>query len=401
MHNSFSWILSRLGISVSNEAPAISIVNMLLTKALAAKASDIHLEPLKAGLRVRLRIDGLLSDEPAIDQEHGLLVISRIKVLAHMNVSERRIPQDGKFTYCFNNGEVDLRTATFPSIYGEKIVIRILYRTESTLTIDYLGFDSDMLETIKSLVHRANGFFLVTGPTGSGKTTTLHAMVSLVCLPEKNIISLEDPIEYYVEGITQGQVYPEIGFTFQKGIRALLRQDPDIIMIGEIRDYETAQVAIQAALTGHFVLSTLHTQDTVGALIRLLDIGIEPFLLNGALTALIAQRLVRKLCLNCRYKALPDDQERALLNYLKLPIEFLYKSSGCVTCRATGYTGRIGIFELLVISPELRALILQCPGLDPLYVQAYADGMRPLVDSAASKVREGVTSLYELARVLL
>lgn len=386
---------------MSNEAPAITIVSNLLIKAIKLEASDIHLEPNKNFLRVRFRVDGLLYDEEPIEQNIALQVISRIKVVAHMNLAERRIPQDGTFSYTTDLKEVDLRVATFPSIYGEKLVIRILDRAKNILTIDNLGFDCYMLEQVKNIAQFSNGFFLVTGPTGSGKTTTLHGMLSFLNSPQKNVVSLEDPIEYHVPNITQGQIYPEIGFTFHKGIRAIVRQDPDIIMVGEIRDCETAQVAIQAALTGHFVLSTLHTNNACGALMRLLDMKIEPFLINAALTGILAQRLVRKLCYKCRYQTDPTSQERAMLDRLNIACDSIYKSSGCENCHNTGYKGRIGIFELLVISQKLRSIITQNPSFDAICAQAHADGLKPLVSDGIQKVTEGITSLYELCRVIL
>jgi type II secretory ATPase GspE/PulE/Tfp pilus assembly ATPase PilB-like protein len=275
---------------------AVQIVAQMLGDAFDTQASDIHLESNPQGLCVRFRVDGLLFDHQNIQQVHSLQVLARIKVLARLDVAEKRTPQDGKFCMATSSGDVDLRVATFPGLYGEKIVIRILHRSIHTRSLDTVGLTEELHKSLLMIVQRSTGFFLVTGPTGSGKTTTLYAILRMLKSPEKNVITLEDPIEYSIDGVTQGQIMPEIGFTFARGMRALLRGDPDIIMVGEIRDSETAEVAIQAALTGHFVLSTSHTNDAPGALMRLIDMGIPPFLINATLTAVLAQRLVRVLC---------------------------------------------------------------------------------------------------------
>lgn len=386
---------------MSNEAPAISIVNEIILKAIELNASDVHLEPLQENLRVRFRIDGLLYNKSSLDQDLGIKVISRIKVLAYMNVAEKRIPQDGKFSFFFNNQEIDLRIATFPCIYGEKVVIRILGSVHQKCDINNLGFESYMLEKVVALAHSSSGFFLVTGPTGSGKTTTLHSLLSLINSSEKNIVTLEDPIEYKVSNIIQGQIYPEIGFTFEKGIRALLRQDPDVIMVGEIRDYETAQVAIQAALTGHLVFSTLHTNDAPSTLMRLIDMKIEPFLINASLTGILAQRLARKLCEFCKFATEPDQQDQIFISKYNLAINKNYKSKGCDNCFHLGYKGRTGIFQLLTLSHKLRSLLTNWPVFDDIYTQACQDGMETLLSDAVYKVNQGIISLYELARVIL
>lgn len=386
---------------MSHEAPAVSLINQIISNAIQLGASDIHLEPLRNMLRVRFRIDGILYEQESIDQEYSLQVVSRLKVLSNMNIAEKRIPQDGKFFYSFNNNEIDLRVATFPSVNGEKVVIRILDKNYSLLSLDNLGFELEMLQKIKKLAKRSGGFFLVTGPTGSGKTTTLHCMLNLINSKEKNIVTLEDPVEYNIDGITQSQVYPEVGFNFERGIRSLLRQDPDIIMVGEIRDKETAQVAIQAALTGHLVLSTLHTNDAAGAIMRLLEMAIEPFLINAALTGVLAQRLVRKLCTSCRTKqSVLTQEEHDFIKKLSLPIKDLYISTGCGDCNNLGYKGRLGVFELLDITHDLRALITSNANFSSISKQSLADGMTPLLHDAAAKVNSGVISLYELARVL-
>jgi type II secretory ATPase GspE/PulE/Tfp pilus assembly ATPase PilB-like protein len=386
---------------VSSDAPAIVLVNSLIVKALNKAASDIHLEPLQEALRVRVRIDGLLYDEQPIELEHSLHVVSRIKVLALMDIAERRIPQDGKFSFIHNKRDIDIRVATFPSLYGEKIVMRILDRYQVALSLGSLGFTPSLLEEIEKLSTRAYGFFLVTGPTGSGKTTTLHAMLAAARSPFKNSVTLEDPIEYAIEGITQAQINPGIGFTFERGIRAVLRQDPDIIMVGEIRDRETVQVALQAALTGHFVLSTIHTNDAPSTIMRLLDMGIEPFLINAAVTGILSQRLARKLCTACRYQKELSSDELLLLEDLAISLTGAYTSTGCAACHGTGYKGRTGIFELLLMSHDIRALITKQPNFDALYAQARQQGMQPLLADAVLKVESGIISIAELVRVLM
>lgn len=293
-----------------NDAPVIRLVDDMVNRAIIHKASDIHLESTDKGLRVRFRIDGILYDQESIDQALMTHVISRLKVMANINIAQKRVPQDGKFNTMVGGQHIDLRVSTFPSMYGEKMVVRILDRTHNKIMLDALGMSDTMLENFKDLLARSNGFFLVTGPTGSGKTTTLYAALSTLSSPEKNVITLEDPVEYNLNGITQGQINPEAGFTFAKGIRSILRQDPDILMIGEIRDKETASIAIEAALTGHMVLSTLHANDAPSVIMRLMDMGIEPFLINAAITGVMAQRLARKICAHCRIAVTPDEQEK-------------------------------------------------------------------------------------------
>lgn len=392
-----------ISIDSSNvfDESAISIVNNLISKAIDKRASDIHFEPLINNMRIRFRIDGLLYNETEISQLKKLQVLSRIKVLANMDISEQRIPQDGKFCLQLKNKNVDFRISTFPSLYGEKIVIRILDKLNNLFDLSALGFDNRTLDEIISMSKKSCGFLLVTGPTGSGKTTTLYCLISNITNAEKNIVTLEEPIEYNLENITQGQVYPEIGFTFAKGIRSLLRQDPDIIMVGEIRDQETAQVALQAALTGHLVLSTLHTNDAPGAIMRLLDMSIEPFLLNAGVTGILAQRLARKLCQHCKQSSELSSQDKIFITKYNLPIEQTYISTGCISCNNTGHNGRIGIFELLILSHKMRALITQKPLFDDIYNQALADDMIPLVIDASNKVNNGIISFAELIRILL
>ena len=382
----------------------VELVDDLLHAAINRFVSDIHLEPMHDQLRVRFRIDGVLLDQKAIQQALMSQVIARLKVLARMNIAKKRIPQDGKFQVSLpaapSSQKIDVRVSTFPSLYGEKMVVRILdYRTH-TISLDNLGFADDTLQHFKQLILRQNGLLLVTGPTGSGKTTTLYAALALLNNPEKNIVTLEDPIEYSLRGITQAQINPGVGFTFESGIRSVLRQDPDVLMIGEIRDKQTARIAIEAALTGHLVLSTLHTNDAPSAVMRLMDMGIEPFLINAALIGVLAQQLSRKICTECRTIVLPTEQEQQLVDRLQIKSD-LYQGKGCNACNHLGYKGRIGIFELLPISSSLRSLIVKQPVFDAIYAQAQADGMQTLLHDGRQKVKDGVISLPECARVIM
>jgi type II secretory ATPase GspE/PulE/Tfp pilus assembly ATPase PilB-like protein len=379
----------------------VRLVDMLIDKAIIRDASDIHLEPTMNHLRVRFRIDGILYDQPSIEKSIMQQVISRLKVLAKMNIAEKRLPQDGKFSVVAHKAPIDLRLSTFPSLFGEKMVIRILDRGTHAMRLDQLGFMPAMLNKIKELTAKAHGFFLVTGPTGSGKTTTLYAVLSTLHAPEKNIVTLEDPVEYNLDGITQGPINPDAGFTFEKGIRSLLRQDPDILMVGEIRDRQTARTAIEAALTGHMVLSTLHTNDAPSAVMRLMDMGIESFLINAALTGVLAQRLARKICEGCKQPINRDASYNQLCTKLGIAHDVtLYHGNGCSQCDGLGYRGRTGIFELLVVSPALRSKMSTNPNFDAIYMQALDDGMITLLQDGIAKIKAGIISLEELARVV-
>lgn len=377
----------------------VAQVEALLAHAIEHRASDIHLEPTKDELRIRFRIDGILIEQKSFSLELSSAIVARLKILASLDSTERRIPQDGKFHVMHKDNEVDIRVSTFPCLYGEKVVARILNRALQTINLESLGLKITMLDRFKQLLERHSGFFLVTGPTGSGKTTTLYAALSFLHNSERNIVTLEDPVEYSLSGITQAQINVPVGFTFEKGMRSLVRQDPDIIMVGEIRDKVTAHIAVEAALTGHLVLSTLHTADAPSAIMRLMDMGIEPFLLNAALSGVLAQRLVRKLCSDCRTTRPATAQEKKLLKKLGIVSDVIYESVGCASCDHLGYKGRVGIFEFLEISPALRSLIIASAPFDLICAQARADGMKTLAEDGAHKVQEGIISLAEYMRV--
>jgi len=385
-------------IKDEQEASVVRIVDFIIRQAVDINASDIHLEPTENGLRVRFRLDGFLYDQDSQPESIMNQIISRIKVLSSINIAEKRVPQDGKFGISCGDIQIDLRVSTFPSRNGEKVVIRILDRSANVLELEKLGFCTNILDQVKELMNRSSGFFLVSGPTGSGKTTTLYAMLSALNSSEKNIITLEDPIEYNLDGITQGQIHNDAGFTFERGIRSLLRQDPDIILVGEIRDKETAQIAIEAALTGHLVLSTIHTNDAPSVVMRLMDMGIEPFLINASVTGVLAQRLARKICTDCRCEYEVNAQEHIILKRFGIEADLLFKGQGCKNCYEMGYRGRTGIFELLGMSNKLRSLVVSNPSFDAIRTQAACDGMSSLFIDAAKKVKEGVITLDELIR---
>lgn len=381
------------------DASVIKLVDDILASAIACNASDIHLELTGSILRVRYRIDGLLCDQASISLPMALNVVSRIKVLAHLDITQGRIPQDGKFRVTYNGAEIDVRVSSFPAIHGEKLVLRILDQSASMITLEHLGMQEEMLQQFKDILGKAHGFLLVAGPTGSGKTTTLYAALSLLNKPEFNIVTLEDPVEYNISGITQGQIHPQAGFTFAKGIRAMLRQDPDIVMIGEIRDRETARIAIEAALTGHLVLSTVHTNCASSVIMRLMDMGIEPFLLNASLSGVLAQRLARMLCVHCTYERAPTPQEEHIVRALELGTATVRDSKGCQECFQLGYKGRIGIFEWLPMSEALRSLIVQHPSFEAIEQQVNKQGTCLLRDDARKKVLDGLISLQEYCRL--
>ena len=382
--------------------PVIERVNQIVEKAVEMGASDIHLEPEKARFVCRYRVDGILHAMASIPFEEQAAVISRIKIMSDMDIAEKRLPQDGRFRIRVSDREVDLRVSTFPSIYGENMVLRILDRSSGLLKMEELGFSAQNLETFRKLIRKPYGMLLVTGPTGSGKTTVLYAALSEVNSEEKNIITLEDPVEYEISNVRQSQINVKAGLTFALGLRSIVRQDPDIIMIGEIRDRETADIAIHAALTGHMVLSTLHTNDAPSAAARLIDMGVEPFLVASSVVGILAQRLIRTLCPACKSSYPPS---KDLLKQLGLDEELIkervvfYQEKGCAKCKNLGYSGRTGIYELLVTNEYIRELITKKSSASKIRDEAIKLGMRSLRDSGIEKVLKGLTSVSEILRV--
>ncbi|WP_287194781.1 GspE/PulE family protein [Syntrophothermus sp.] len=380
-------------------APAVRLVNSLIENAVRSRASDIHIEPSEKRMRVRNRVDGVLHEVLSTDIRAHAPVVSRIKVMAGLNIAEKRIPQDGKIVTRVDGRPVDLRVATMPTAYGEKVAIRILDRASFFIDKSQLGLSPEDIEKFNRLVSRPWGIILVTGPTGSGKTTTLYAMLAEMDSERKNIATLEDPIEYDMEGISQTQINVQAGLTFASGLRTMLRQDPDIIMVGEIRDEETAEIAARAALTGHLVLSTLHTNDAASTVIRLMDMGLMPYLIASSLAGVIAQRLVRKVCPDCREKYDAGPEEKRILGMPEDEALLLVRSGGCVACRGTGYRGRTGVFEIMEVDGELRKLINRGVSADEVREAALLKGMVPLWEDCRRKVLEGITTLEEALRV--
>ena len=382
-----------------NSAPIVRLVNASLENAVRSGASDVHIEPDQDQMRVRIRVDGILQEVLTTSLKTHGAVSSRVKVMANLNISEKRIPQDGRIMITVDRREIDLRVSTMPTTYGEKIVMRILDRSNFLVGKQNLGFGPADIEKFNRLVSKPYGIILVTGPTGSGKTTTLYSMLAELNDHQKNIITLEDPVEFDMKGINQTQINVKAGLTFAAGLRAILRQDPDIIMVGEIRDAETAEIAARAALTGHLVLSTLHTNDAPGAATRIIDMGVEPFLISSSLIGVVAQRLVRKICPECRQQYEAGEREKLILRYpLEQPLT-LTRGTGCDYCHKTGYKGRIGVFEIMEVGKELRLLIdKRCP-TDDLRDTAINQGMIPLWQDARQKVLQGITTLEEMLRV--
>ena len=385
-----------------NDAPIIKVVNSLIHKAIIMKASDMHIEPLQDMVKVRFRKDGLLIDITSLPRAFSSLITSRIKIIGKMDIAEKRLPQDGRANLTLNNKQIDLRISSLPVVYGEKIVIRLLDKSTMFFGLDMLGMEEKTLSIYKKLIKRPYGMILFTGPTGSGKTTSLYATLNYLKNPFQNIVTIEDPVEYVLTGIMQTGVNNKIGFNFASGLRAILRQDPDIIMLGEIRDTETAGVATQAAITGHLVLSTLHTNNAPGAIARLIDMNIEPFLISSAVIGVIAQRLVRKICDECKLKyVVPiDSVERNLFKVLPNETLVLYKSQGCSKCNYTGFNGRVALFEILLVTNEINKLILDKASTGDIFLKAVDEGMTTFYQSGISKVLQGVTTLEEVNRVV-
>ncbi len=383
-----------------DDAPVVKLVNQIVAQAVEQGASDVHLAPDGKETRVRFRVDGVLHDITTVPRKMGPGVVSRVKIMAELDISERRLPQDGRVGLTVDGRHVDLRVVTLPSVHGESIVMRILDKDSVVMKLDKLGMGGDERDRFEHAFHQTHGAVLVTGPTGSGKSTTLYAALQELNTPEKNIITVEDPVEYQVEGITQVQVSPKAGLTFAAGLRAMVRADPDVIMVGEIRDRETAQIAIESALTGHLVLSTLHTNDAPSAITRLVEMGIEPFLVASALDCVLAQRLVRTLCSHCKKRTIISAEVLRQNGYKALVDLEAYEPVGCRRCGGSGYRGRAGIYEVMSVTPEIRALALERRSAEQLGEVALQQGMRRLRDDGLDKVRQGRTSIAELARVL-
>ncbi len=381
---------------LSSDAPVVRAVNALIGRAVESQASDIHIEPTEDALKIRLRIDGALRDEDPLPPHLKAAFVSRIKVMAGLNIAERRLPQDGRLRLAVRGHEIDLRVATAPTIHGESVVMRILDRSNLPLDFESLGFDDDTLARFLKVLRQPHGIVLVTGPTGSGKTTTLYASLAAINTVDRKILTIEDPIEYRLAGINQTQVSPQIGLTFATALRSFLRQDPDVMMVGEIRDLETAQVAVQAALTGHTILSTLHTNGAAAAVTRLLDMGVEPFLITSTLNAVLAQRLVRRLCPHCRETFTPTPETFEALGVNPAGLEQLWRPVGCARCAGAGFRGRIALLELLVTDAETERLVLA--RAEAREIQAAA-GLRTMLEDGIVKARAGLTTLEEVLRV--
>ena len=386
---------------LASEAPVIRLVNAIIGRVIELRASDIHLEPFDDGLHVRYRIDGVLHPGEVVPAAQGAAVSSRVKLLAHLDIAERRLPQDGRIKTRVKGRELDLRVSTVPTVHGESVVMRVLDRASVRLSLEDMGFEKDTLARFNQLIHRPHGILLVTGPTGSGKTTTLYAALAKLDSVSQKIITVEDPVEYQLEGINQIQVHSQINLTFANALRSILRQDPDIIMIGEMRDGETAQIAVQSSLTGHLVLSTLHTNTAASAVVRMQDMGVERYLITSTVNGVLAQRLVRRLCPHCKTPVVPAPEllkDSGLGRFLAAG-QPMYEARGCERCRGTGYQGRTGIHELLVVDEAMRSAILQGKDASALHTLAMHSGMHSLYEDGLRKVATGMTSLDELLRV--
>jgi len=387
---------------MASEVPVIRMVNQMLVRALESRASDVHIEPFENQLKIRYRIDGILHEVESPPRQLKAAVISRLKILAQLNIAERRLPQDGRIKIRLAGKDVDLRIATVPTLYGESVVIRLLERSQIFTQLDALGFPATLLQIFNDMISKPHGMILVTGPTGSGKTTTLYGALEKINDPGKKIITIEDPVEYQLSGVNQIQVKPQIGLTFANGLRSIVRQDPDVIMVGEIRDAETAEIAVQAALTGHLVFSTLHTNDAAGAISRLLEMGVQDYLLASSLLGVLAQRLVRRLCPACR-KEVPlaglDGRAFEWQAQLGNDTRTMWERGGCDACSGTGYLGRVGIYELLPATSEICRVIVQRADAGSIRNLAVQQGLRLLREDGWDKVRQGITTLAEVLRV--
>ncbi len=397
-----AFVSNQLGEDSVNSAPTIRLVNSIIERAVNERASDIHIEPHEENLQVRMRIDGMMRDILNIPRDLQSSVISRIKVVSGLDISERRIPQDGRFNVKIKDKDIDLRVSTLPTVYGEKIVARLLDKSAGKLSKETIGLTGADLEKYEMMTRISSGVILIVGPTGSGKSTTMYCMIGDLNTKEVNLVSLEDPVEYNIDGVNQVQINEKTGMTFATGLRAILRQDPDIIAVGEIRDGETADIAMRAAITGHIVISTIHTNDAVGTIERLQDIGVESYMIAGALKGVISQRLVRRICPHCRRAYKPDAEEKEILGLDPDSDETFYKGAGCPECFDTGYRGRIGVFEMLPITQEVRHLIEHGEGREKIEraLKGEGSGFISLHDNGVRLVREGITTSKEVLRVI-
>jgi len=386
---------------VTVDAPIVRLADLIVTQAIAQKASDIHIEPFEKQLIVRYRVDGLLREVMSPPKALQAALISRFKIMSNLNIAEKRVPQDGRIQVNVKHDRYDLRVSALPCLWGESIVMRILDRKSVMVELNQLGFHPEILERWKKLITFPNGVILVTGPTGSGKSTTLYATLNDINDPDTKIVTIEDPVEYNIHGINQVQVHPKVGLTFAAGLRAFLRQDPDVMMVGEIRDHETALIAVQSALTGHLVLSTLHTNDSVSAVTRLIDMGVEPFLLASSVQGVMAQRLVRTVCSNCKRGVKPVKAIAAKFEEYEIPVSSLQlvRGEGCDTCAGSGYKGRAGVHELMVMTDEIRRMILERTSTADLKILALKQGLRTLYHDGLIKCAQGLTTLEEVLRV--
>ena len=381
------------------EAPIVKLVNTLILRAILERASDVHIEPTDSGIRVRYRVDGIMYDVSSAPIQLHSAVVTRIKVMSNLDIAESRVPQDGRFELKTEGKDVDVRVSSYPSIYGESIVMRLLDKGSVLFGLEELGFSKENLAKFEEIIKRPYGVILVTGPTGSGKTTTLYATLNHIVSPEKNIITIEDPVEYELKGIRQSQINPKAGLEFANALRSIIRQDPDVILVGEIRDIETAHIAVQAALTGHLVFSTLHTNDAAGTLSRLVDMKIEPFLTASSVAAAIAQRLIRTICSRCKTPFAPSKEALVKIGLDPGKEYQLFYGKGCKHCRNSGYKGRMGIFEILVMDDKIRDLILRNASSAEIKQAAVKAGMKTLRDDGLQKVLEGKTTIDEVLRV--
>lgn len=384
---------------MDEDSPIVRMVNQIIANAVAQRASDIHIDPQESEVSVRYRVDGMLKTERSLPKYMQNTLIARIKIMGNLNITEKRLPQDGRIKIDINFKPIDIRLSSLPAAYGEKLVMRILDISSSLNQLNKLGFSTSNLASFHKMIEKPNGMVLVTGPTGSGKSSTLYAALSHLNREEANIITIEDPVEYQLQGINQVEVKEEVGMTFSNGLRSILRQDPDIVMVGEIRDQETAQIAIRASLTGHLVLSTLHTNSAAAALTRMIDMGIEPFLISSSLTGIVAQRLVRRVCRDCVQSEKPTDRELELFERANITVESIHRGWGCSSCGNTGYRGRLAIHEVLPIDNQMNRLIMNTASFMDILDYTKRSGMKYLLDDGLTKVAEGLTTTEEVLRV--